>query len=119
MEAASLGRRNAVWPRLWPHVVGATRTGDTLAGREAEWLAAYLAAPGRAGIGPDEVQTVQLPRDWARAVLKGSDACAGRAIEQLMNVGLLDLVHRGEPNHAGLYAVMPLPVPEPNPPPSP
>lgn len=117
MEAAITGRRNAAWARLWPYLVGKIKSGADLRGKEGVWLHDYLIACGLFEVELEEVQTVQIPRDWAAHVLGGNDSSAGRAIRQLQEIGLLELVHKGEPNHAGLYAVMPLPTPEPNPPP--
>lgn len=124
MEAAAMGRRNAVWPRLWPHVVGVIKGGADLRVKETLWLQDYLAGCGRFDLGPEDVQTVQVPRDWAASMLDGRDETAGRAIRQLQEVGLLDLAHKGERGHSSLYVVLPLPDPEPperepNPPPAP
>lgn len=116
MEAASRGRRNSAWTRLWPHLVGKIKSGDALRGKEGVWLHDYLIACGLFEVDLDEVQTVQVPHDWAASIL-GSPTSAIRAIRELQEIGLLELVHRGEPSHAGLYVVMPLTVPEPNPPP--
>lgn len=112
IEAACASRKNAVWPRLWPHIVGKIKSGDTLYGKEEIWLHDYLVALGRFELVPGNVQTVQVPRDWAAKVLGGRDASAERAIRQLREIGLIDLVHKGEKGHASLYAVLPLPDPK-------
>lgn len=116
MEAAASGRRNAVWPRLWPDVVGKVKSGDALRGTETLWLHDYLIAKGRFDLAEDDVQTVQIPRDWAAGLL-GGDRGAERAIRQLQEIGLIEKVHGGIKGHAALFVVMPLPDERPEEPP--
>lgn len=114
--AAMNGRRNATWPHLWPEVVGIVKGGDSLHGKELTALHDYLVASGRFDLTASDVQVAQLPHDWAEAVL-GHAQRAKRAIAQLQEIGLLELVAKGEKGHASVYAVMPLPPEEPDPPP--
>ncbi len=116
MEAALASRKNATWARLWPEVVGIVKSGDSLHGKELAALHDYLVSCGRFELAPSDVQVAQLPHDWAEAVL-GHAQRAKRAIAQLQEVGLLELVFKGEKGHASVYAVMPLPPEEPDPPP--
>lgn len=115
--AAMNGRRNATWPHLWPEVVGIVKGGDSLHGKELTALHDYLVACGRFDLTASDVQVVQFSRDWAASVLGGHDQRASRAIRQLQEIGLLELVAKGEKGHASVYAVMPLPTEEPDPPP--
>lgn len=115
--AAMNGRRNATWPHLWPEVVGIVKGGDRLHGKELTALHDYLVACGRFGLTASDVQVVQFSRDWAASVLGGHDQRASRAIRQLQEIGLLELVAKGEKGHASVYAVQPLPPEEPEPPP--
>lgn len=116
MEAALASRKNATWARLWPEVVGIVKSGDSLHGKELAALHDYLVGCGRFDLTASDVQAVQLPRDWAASVL-GHDQRAARAIAQLQEIGLLELVAKGEKGHASVYAVQPLPPEEPDPPP--
>ncbi len=115
--AAMNGRRNATWPHLWPEVVGIIKSGDSLHGKELTALHDYLVASGRFDLTASDVQVVQFSRDWAASVLGGHDQRASRAIRQLQEIGLLELVAKGEKGHASVYAVQPLPPEEPDPPP--
>ena len=114
--AAMNGRRNATWPHLWPEVVGIVKGGDSLHGKELTALHDYLVGCGRFDLTASDVQVAQLPHDWAESVL-GHAQRAKRAIAQLQEIGLLELVAKGEKGHASVYAVMPLPPEEPDPPP--
>ena len=115
--AAMNGRRNATWPHLWPEVVGIVKGGDSLHSKELTALHDYLVACGRFDLTASGVQVVQFSRDWAASVLGGHDQRASRAIRQLQEIGLLELVAKGEKGHASVYAVQPLPPEEPEPPP--
>ncbi len=110
-------RKNAAWRRFWPDVIAIFKDGDTLGEVESAWLADYLESAGRADLALGDVQTAQIPRNWARQVM-GSDAAASSAIGGLVDMGVLTLVHKSDrcdKGHASLYVVNPLP--EPNPPP--
>lgn len=116
MEAALASRKNATWARLWPEVVGIVKSGDSLHGKELTALHDYLVSCGRFDLTASDVQAVQLSHDWAAGVLAHAQR-AKRAIAQLQEIGLLELVFKGEKGHASVYAVMPLPPEEPEPPP--
>lgn len=116
MEAASKERVNAVWPRLWPDVVGIVKSGDSLHGKELAALHDYLVSCGRFDLTASDVQVVQLSHKWASDVL-GHPQSATRAIRQLQEVGILELVAKGTKGSATIYAVKPLPPEEIDPPP--
>lgn len=116
MEAASKERTNAVWPRLWPDVVGIVKSGDSLHGKELTALHDYLVGCGRFDLTASDVQVVQLSHKWASDVL-GHPQSATRAIRQLQEVGILELVAKGTKGSATIYAVKPLPPEETDPPP--
>lgn len=116
MEAALASRKNATWARLWPEVVGIVKSGDSLHRKELTALHDYLVSCGRFDLTASDVQAVQLSHDWAADAL-GHAQSAKRAIAQLQEIGLLELVFKGEKGHASVYAVMPLPPEEPEPPP--
>ncbi len=116
MEAASKERTNAVWPRLWPDVVGIVKSGDNLHGKELTALHDYLVGCGRFDLTASDVQVVQLSHKWASDVL-GHPQSATRAIRQLQEVGILELVAKGTKGSATIYAVKPLPAEETDPPP--
>lgn len=116
MEAASKERTNAVWPRLWPDVVGIVKSGDSLHGKELTALNDYLVGYGRFDLTASDVQVVQLSHKWASDVL-GHPQSATRAIRQLQEVGILELVAKGTKGSATIYAVKPLPPEEIDPPP--
>lgn len=116
MEAASKERVNAVWPRLWPDVVGIVKSGDSLHGKELAALHDYLVGCGRFDLTASDVQVVQLSHKWASDVL-GHPQSATRAIRQLQEVGILELVAKGTKGSATIYAVKPLPPEEIDPPP--
>lgn len=112
-EAIRAGeRRDATWFALWPDVVDIVRSGDALGDVEAAWLDGYISAKGRPDLCGADVQTAQIPRDWAASVLSAGDRGAERAIRGLQDVGLLEKVHGGIRGHAALFAVMPLPEAE-------
>ncbi len=117
IEAAMVGRRNATWPRLWPEVVGIIKSGSDLSGTEALWLEDYLDARGLFEVSLEEVQTAQIPRDWAASILSAGDRGAERAIRELQEIGLLEKAHDGIKGHASLFVVMPLPPEKPGEPP--
>lgn len=116
MEAASKERTNAVWPRLWPDVVGIVKSGDSLHGKELTALHDYLVGCGRFDLTASDVQVVQLSHKWASDVL-GHPQSATRAIRQLQEAGILELVAKGTKGSATIYAVKPLPPEEIDPPP--
>ncbi len=116
MEAALASRINAAWATLWPEVVGRIQSGDLLKGSDLAALHDYLVSCGRFDLTASDVQAVLLPHDWAASVL-GHPQSASRAIRQLQEIGLLDLVKKGRKGSASLFAVMPLPPEEPDPPP--
>lgn len=116
MEAASKERTNAVWPRLWPDVVGIVKSGDSLHGKELTALHDYLVGCGRFDLTASDVQVVQLSHKWASDAL-GHTQSATRAIRQLQEVGILELVAKGTKGSATIYAVKPLPPEEIDPPP--
>ncbi|WP_417004272.1 hypothetical protein [Adlercreutzia equolifaciens] len=97
--------------------MGIIKSGDSLHGKELTALHDYLVASGRFDLTASDVQVVQFSRDWAASVLGGHDQRASRAIRQLQEIGLLELVAKGEKGHASVYAVQPLPPEEPDPPP--
>lgn len=109
IDAAKAGRARK-WLDLLPHIVPQFKDGDTLKRVEAEWLADWLAEEGRADLELEDVQTVQIPRDWAAEALGGHAESASRALTTLQVAGILTPVHKGIKGHASLYCVNPLPA---------
>lgn len=117
VRAAASGRKDATWLDLWPEVVGIVKGGDSLHGEELAALHDYLVACGRFDLTEADVQVAQFTHDWAESVLGNHPQRANRAISQLKEYGFLELVMKGVPGHASIFAVMPLPSEEPEPPP--
>lgn len=108
MEAAKRERASA-WVKLMAEIVPLFRDGDTLSRIEAGWLAEWLNDIGRTDLKPEDVQTVQIPRDWAADVLGGYSMSASRALRAMQVAGILTLIRKGQKGHASLYCVNPLP----------
>ena len=107
---AAIRERTSLWAVLLPRVVPQFKDGDMLKRVEAGWLADWLASKGRDDLELGDVQTVQIPRDWAAEKLGGHAENASRALRALQEVGILTLVHKGIKGHASLYCVNPLPA---------
>lgn len=106
---AARRERASLWASLIVEIVPMFRDGGTLRNQEALWLSEWLATQGRGDLEIDDVQCVQVPRDWAATVLGGHHENASRALRALQEVGILSLVHKGIKGHASLYCVNPLP----------
>lgn len=102
--------RASLWVDLLVELVPLFRDGETLRLVEAGWLADWLKAAGRDDLEPRDVQTVQVPRDWAASVLGGHAENASRALRALQVAGIITMIHKGIKGHASLYCVNPLPV---------
>lgn len=103
--------RATLWADLIVNIVPLFRDGDTLRQTEALWLADWLKTIGREDLDLEEVQTVQVPRDWAAGVLGGHAQSATRALQAIQVSGVLTLINKGIKGHASLYCVNPLPAP--------
>lgn len=117
IKAAALGRKDATWINLWPDVVGIVKSGDSLHGKELTALHDYLVACGRFDLTASDVQVVQFTYEWAESILDDQPERANRAIGQLKENGLLDVVLKGVKGTASVYAIKPLPPEETDPPP--
>ena len=99
----------SLWATLFAELVPFFRDGDTLRPVEAGWLGDWLAILGREDLRPEDVQTVQVPRDWAAKVLGGHPQNATRALTAIQVAGILSPIHEGKKGHATFYCVNPLP----------
>lgn len=97
------------WLDLIPPIVTMFRDGDSLGAVETAWLCDWLAYMNREDLEPADVQTVQIPRDWAADVLGGHPESASRALRALQVSGIIAPIHGGIKGHATLYCVNPLP----------
>ena len=106
----ALGVMKTPWVRLFSSVVSFVKTGDRLEAVEATWLGSWLSERGMGGADPSEVYTVQIPIDWAAAeFFDGHPQSVQRAIDGLVENGVLSVVRKGTRGHATLYCVMPPP----------
>lgn len=108
---ASRNTKSSLWVALTPDIVSLFRDGDTLRAVEHSWVVEWLKEIGREDLEPEDVQTVQIPRDWAAKMLGGHQQNASRALRELTTLGILTPIHKGIKDHATLYCVNPLPSP--------
>lgn len=109
LNGAMRREKASLWAALFAELVPFFRDGDTLRPIEAAWLADWLEETGCGDLQPEDVQTVQVPRDWAAKVLGGHPQNATRALQDLQTTGMLTPIHKGIKGHATLYCVNPLP----------
>lgn len=90
------------WARLVVYLTDKIARGDTLEFPEAVWLDRWLSE--HEGVNCEDVLVVQVSlRRIAEDLFNGHKAMAVRAVNQLIEEGVLELVSKGQPGHSSLY----------------
>lgn len=99
------------WQKLFCWIAGKVRTGDKLEGRQADALLAWMTENDLLDVPTSEFYTVQFPRQQAAdGLFGGGDVYVKRALDKLLEYGLLTVLAKGRKGFATLYGIAPIPL---------
>lgn len=101
---SACGKSGKPWARLMVYLTDKITEGGRLGEVESQWLSEWM---DREGVkNPDTVLTVQISRaQVSRELFNGHSQTTARAIEKLVELGILSPIRTGYKGHGSLYFV--------------